>query len=154
MRLDADQDDVERFLVAACGGGVGEEGFDLGRDHGEEGLVEVGAEVGRGGGVEVGCEFGDGVAETGAVLGGDVDGNAEGFAGAEEFEGGRDPVERNRVRMECVRCKGVVWVLPFFNCSSAPTGQFDGYSHLRELIDNCPETLLNVADTMALFVRP
>lgn len=91
MRLDADQDNIEGLLIAARGSGVGEESFNIRSYHGKEGLVEVGAYIGIGRRVEVGCEFGDSVSKTGAVLGGNVDGDAEGLACTEEFERGRDP---------------------------------------------------------------
>lgn len=108
MRLDPDQDGVEGLArsrrrtgggagrrggggggVAARGRGLGEQGADLRRDHGKEGLVDVGADVGR---REVGGEFGDGVAEAGAGLGRHVDGDLERAGGFEHFLGRLDAV--------------------------------------------------------------
>jgi hypothetical protein len=59
--------------------------------HAEARLVEVGFDE-RAGGVEQGFEFRDGLAQAGAVLGGDEDGNLEGRCGAEEFLRCEDPV--------------------------------------------------------------
>lgn len=84
VRLDADDDGVERLCW--------ELGLQLRGDHGEEGFVEVGADIGVCGWVDVRAEFGDGCAEAGAVLGGDVDGDVEGFGSPEELGGCGDSV--------------------------------------------------------------
>lgn len=80
--LDADDDGVNggdpRF---------GEQRLELGRDHGEERLVEVGLDVCAG---QMRLQLGDGVTQPGTVLGRDIRGDLEGVCDAEEFGGRRD----------------------------------------------------------------
>ena len=69
VRLDADEDDLERFVV----GGVGFElGDKAGNHHGKFGLVDGGVSGG-----DEGVEFGAGRAQAGGVLRRGVDGDGE-----------------------------------------------------------------------------
>ena len=87
VRFQADDDDLggrRRRGEVGVGGQRGE-------PHAEAGLVEVGLDQGVGCcGGQGGLELGGGVAEAGAVLGGDEDWDLEGGGGEEEFVGCED----------------------------------------------------------------